>query len=1401
VLADLLWDERTQSQALGNLRRELTALRKSVGEYLTITRQSVELNPDANVWLDVRELEGTLTAVRERGGVRRMDQALAELYRGEFLEGFYIHDCRSFEEWLVRERERLHRLVVDGLHDLVTIELECGEFKSGIAHATRLLELDPLMEAAHRQMMNLLAVSGQRGAALAQYETCTELLEKELGAEPSLETQETYELLLKGDRPPGIPAVPAAHEVEIRRVGECPYRGLAAFREEDAAYFYGREGFTDMLQQSIHKWPLVAVIVGSSGSGKSSAVYAGLLPKLREDGGWLVSDFRPGAAPIRAISNALLPLLEPDIKETDRLIQAFKLEQALGEGELTISDVICQVIEREQQDKRVLLVVDQFEELYTLCPDPQLQQRFMDELLSAVETAGQRRDGCFVALLTMRADFMGQALTYRPFADALQDGSLLMGPMNREEMRAAIEKPAEMQGVGFESGLVERILDDVGGEPGNLPLLEFALTLLWEKENFGWLTHVAYEEIGRVEGALASYADQVYEGLKPGEGERARHVFVQLVRPGKGTEDTRRVARRDELGDENWELVQHLADKRLVVTGRDEGGKETAEVVHEALIQRWGLLREWMEADRDFRSWQERLRSNMRQWEESGRDEGVLLRGAPLAAAEEWLFERVDDLSPGEVEYIQASQERQERRIAVRENRRKRTILALAGGLVLALILALVAFMGFRRAQLAEKETFSRELAAQAINNLDVDPDRSILLALHALEVYDTIDAKNALRRSVFQHHLLDTLEGHSDMIMAMSLSPDGKTLVSGGYEERTILWDAESGEQLQILPQRSVTLAFSPDNRLLASLGFDTTIRIWQIPSDRNGQAQELFSFDSGHAGIVPTLAFSPDGTWLASGSNDTTVKIWDLKATLESKSGQLLHTLEGHNKTISAKYNNLQGVTDLIFTPDSRHLISCGTDGKIITWDLTAYPEAHHVTAHSASILAIALSLDGTHLATFGEDKQVKIWDYSLNLQPGDLLTIKEHAVGRALAFSPDGKLLAAGGNDMSIKVWELGADEVFLHLTGHSGIVQQVAFSQGSLRLFSGSEDATIKIWDMHRDHEVAVLYPTGNPSYSPDGKILTLASIDGIYLLDTENFEPLSVLSSHDEKVGPVSFSSDGRRLSLYSDDGYVRVWDVENERELAELTSPFSEQWLRFTAFSPDNRWLATSSKDGRVLLFDTTNWEHVKTFGIAESIDANYENFSWFDFHPDGNSLVIGDMKGLLSLWDLKSDSDQPLSVLNIGKTISYVYYDADGKYLAVSIQDGRRQVYELTEDEPRLKLSLTSSGPWRMKFNPDGSQLAVLYPEGYIKIVDALTGEESMRLFTNVGPVYNISFSPDGRYLASLSGGGTHVFTLQLDELITLARDRLWRKSLTDDECRQFLHMENCPEGGGPQE
>lgn len=370
----------------------------------------------------------------------------------------------------------------------------------------------------------------------------------------------------------------------------CPYRGLLAFREQDAPYFFGRKAFTQQLVEAASSKPLTAVI-GPSGSGKSSVVFAGLLPRLRIEGHWTILSFHPGHRPFHALAAALIQLLEPQKSETDRLIESNKLARSLQQGELALQDVVEMVIQK-QPETRLLLVVDQFEELYTLCRELEVRQRWLDELSRTVLPLPQHRLLAFHIVLTLRANFLAQVLSYRPFADALHYADLKLGPMNEHELQAVIEKPAEHLHVRLEEGLTRRILHETH-EGGQLPLLEFALTLLWARQREGKLTHRVYEEIGGVGEALADHAEQVYQRLDKEEQRQAQAIFVQLVRPGEGTEDTRRFTSRGELDEDRWNLVVRLANARLVVTTRDEAtGEEIVEVVHEALIQSWQRLRQ-----------------------------------------------------------------------------------------------------------------------------------------------------------------------------------------------------------------------------------------------------------------------------------------------------------------------------------------------------------------------------------------------------------------------------------------------------------------------------------------------------------------------------------------------------------------------------------------------------------------------------------------------------------------------------------------------------------------------------------------------------------------------------------------------------------------------------------------
>ncbi|MGH4010850.1 MAG: trypsin-like peptidase domain-containing protein [Pseudonocardiaceae bacterium] len=442
-------------------------------------------------------------------------------------------------------------------------------------------------------------------------------------------------------------------------LAKCPYRGLDPFFEDHKEHFYGRKDLTEQLVKRINQSSLTAV-VGPSGSGKSSLVFAGALPILRERADLAITSSRPsgGETPLAAIAGAMVELGEPGMTESERLNKRLTFTKALEQGQLF--NVVDQVL-RSTGKRQLLLVVDQFEELFTL--DLKERNSFLDLIakeLPPVEDARSRR---IRVVLTMRADFLTYALEHAELAAALTDSRLFaVGPMTREQLREAIEKPAAGV-VRYEPGLVDRILEGVGSEPGNLPLLEFALTMLWDKQEHVMLTHSAYQELGKVAGALARHAEQVYQTELGAQEKETRGLLTQLVHAGETTEPTRRMVHRVDLGEERWKIAQVLATNRLAVIGRDhkDGSQDTVELAHEALITEWDRLREWIKNDRDFVIWQERLHIAVGQWRRSGRKRGTLLTGLSLVEAERWLADQPDDLGPVEREFIHRSRRKRRR--------------------------------------------------------------------------------------------------------------------------------------------------------------------------------------------------------------------------------------------------------------------------------------------------------------------------------------------------------------------------------------------------------------------------------------------------------------------------------------------------------------------------------------------------------------------------------------------------------------------------------------------------------------------------------------------------------------------------------------------------------------------
>jgi WD40 repeat protein/DNA-binding SARP family transcriptional activator len=1431
TLAALLWPEMPDRSARSNLRDALSNLRHAIGDrtrsgdrarsgdhrasppFLLIEHNTIQFNTASDQWLDVARF---CELVKSDRGDEPAYQQLAEaveLYRGGFLEGFSLKDSPAFDDWSLLTRERLQRQATLALHRLASYYEGRGKYDQACTHVRRQLELEPWEEEAHRHLMRLLALSGQRGAALAQYESCKHLLASELGVEPAEETTRLFEGIRDGSFP-ATEDISAATEPSVRepwQVGDCPYRGLAAFREQDAPFFFGREGFARKLHQAVQQQPLVTVIVGSSGSGKSSVVAAGLLPRLREEGNWLIAPLRPGLRPFSALASALLPRLEGELSETDRLLETEKLAQALLKGELVLHQVVQRISEKHGEGKRLLLVADQFEELYTLCPDPDTRRRFLDSLLAAAEAASESPAPPLVILLSLRADFMGQALSHRPFADALQDTSLLLGPMMREEMQAAIELPAEKQGAAFEAGLVNRILDDVGDEPGNLPLLEFALMLLWERADSGWLTHEAYDAIGRVDGALARYADEVYDALDEDQKDAARRVFLQLVRPGQGTEDSRRVATRAEIGDQNWPLTQYLADRRLVVTGLDSEGVQTVEVVHEALIGGWARLQAWMDSDRAFRTWQEGLRAALHQWELSDNDDGALLRGTPLVQAEGWLVERRAKLSADETGFIQASVALRESRQAQRDRRRRWTVAALAGGLVIAVVLAVVALGARANAEREAAVNHSLVLAASAQQAQDTgEADLALALALEAVSIdQPPPEAKRTLSAIALGPGTRAIYQGHEHAVTGVAFSPDGKTVLSGSCGEldsdgacvqgELILWEvgaAEPGTELRRFKGHTGwvnSVVFSLDGKTILSGSGDSTLILWD--ADTGGVIRRY----EGHTGGVNSIAFSPEspegtgGQTALSGSDDGTLILWDVNT------GNVIRRFEGP----------IDRVTHVAFSPDGQTALSGSGAGALILWDVATGKEIRCFEGHINEITGIVFNQDGRTILSTG-DHTLRMWD----LETGEEIR-QQHFGGMPglLERNPDGRTVVLGMGGM--RLWDIERWREYQWLLGRSGDVwlESAAISSDGLLAFSGTTDGSLRFWNLEGQAKSRRFETDGTPfaavAISPDGsRLLTGDMADQTVLWDVERGEAINRFQGDAIAVSPnsVAFSPDGRYALVGSGDAFggtnarsLALWDLDSGQEVRHFEGHRSI--LRSVALSPDGRTALSGSQGDYgddLILWDVETGEQIRRFDTNDDITS-------IVFSADGSRALTGSaFFSNMTLWDVATG--QQIRRFEGHTGLEYVFdvaFGPDEKTALSASGDGSLILWDLETGDIIRRFLGHDDMVFSVHVSPDGRYVLSGAKDGAIILWDIETGEELRRLKGHTALVDGLVFGPDGQTAYSVSLDGAliewQVSDLPLDKLIEWTKENRYIRDLTCEERVQYRVEPYCEESPAP--
>ena len=1062
---------------------------------------------------------------------------------------------------------------------------------------------------------------------------------------------------------------------QVVDLGICPYMGLQAFDENSAEYFYGREALVQkMLDRLNHRESLV--VVGASGSGKSSAVRAGVIAQLRQgkqipgSDRWWLGCFRPGNKPIRALAT----LLADSEERKSRVTEQLQIEGLLYQG---VEGFVRWL--RTRPEPMVLLVIDQFEELFTLATENE-RERFLELILGAIEYAGDR----FKLVLTVRADFVAACLEHEALAQILQQDSVLVPPyLTEADYRTAIVKPAEQVGLKVESGLVEVLLQDLDRSAGDLPLLQFVLQQLWERRQNGELTLKAYQLLAGIKGALERQAQTVYDSLDAEAQACARWIFLNLTQLGEGTEDTRRRVTKADLTVAKYpealveRTLRTLTDAKLLVVSLDEGNnlgqsrsaanpphddelwleamrqEATIEVVHEILIRHWSSLRWWLEENRARLRSQRQIEQAALLWLQKNKQDDFLLRGVRLAEAEEIYIKYTDELSDTAKEYVAACIDARlaEQREAKKRLRKAQMAAAAMG--VLGLAATAFGVGAYRQkviTQLENVDSLTAVAEAQLLSNQQLE---SLVSSVRAGKQLNEINGLGkllvgegnwretkykttaTLQQSIYGTQELNRLAGHSQQVDRLNVSEDGERFATTSADDTIKIWQ-QDGTLIQTLTAAEANLTSNwnfnqqisdaTQNISLENTAYSVSLVDESTVQLRSSADGKVYSYV--HSQPVTQINLSADEKLVATATIDGKVNIW-------SKDGILQQTLNGHTGE----------VLDVRFIGDSEgdryKLVSTGVDKTVRIWQVF-----DRYSDKEEGIYSIAVSPQSNTYATADRDDRIQIWRDNSDGTQKLIRTLPGHdGMISQIEYSPDNKLIASAAWDNQIKLWDAETGKLIATLK-HQDSVNSIAFSPDSQTLISGSEDKTISIWQLTEKPQLVKTLKGHTDSIkavtvSPDGlssngkQLIASAGYDNTIKIWSIAGELLQTIDAHDLAITSLAFSPDSKTLASASWDNSIKLWSIANAGNNSELLHTLTghQDGVTTIHFNSEGTVLASGSGDRTIKLWNP------QTGKLIDNLRGHTSQINTLAFSSDDRSIISGEEQQGLFWWNLDLDN------------------------------------------------------------------------------------------------------------------------------------------------------------------
>lgn len=1150
--------------------------------------------------------------------------------------------------------------------------------------------------------------------------------------------------------------------VDSAMLNQNPYKGLRAFTEADAADFFGREKLVadliDRLGEAVLGARFLAV-VGPSGSGKSSVVQAGLVPALRRgalrgSAQWYYGTMTPSDDPVAELESVLLSVAAAAPAD----LRGRLLRTTTG-----LHEIVSEIIDPSTE---LLLVIDQFEELFTVVEDEALRQHLLDSIHAAV----LHPDSRLRLVVTIRADFYDRPLLYSGFGELMQRRTEVVLPLSPSELEQAIVGPAERAGLKLDNQLITEIINDVSAQPGALPLLQFALTELFNKRSVNTMSVTVYHATGGVSGALARRADELYEQLGPEGRKAARQLVLQLVALGEGTEDTRR---RIDWGvvralQEQYPAVQDVLDLfgkyRLLTFDIDPATRSpTVEVAHEALIQQWGRLREWLNDTREDLRIQRRVSNAAREWLNVGRDPSFLATGMRLNQFQEWLQETDLALTPEQQDYITASVEQQHRREAAEaerrerearlERRQQRALVAV----VVVLLVGFVAALGFGLVALDQRED-ARDARAAAEESAD-DARANARLAEVARQSAEANAESARLQEQAARNNAIEAqenaerAEANAEEAQSLALATSAQLALTDNNTDLAILLAIEANRlpAAPALAQRSLfeaayapgtryvfddhsnwvrKVVFSNTNEYVASASQDGRVMLYDVATGRTLRAL------SGHSGQVFAVAFNRDSSQVASGGDGGTVIIHDV--------------ISGFNVR---SYPNPEAGTifGIDYSPNNNVLAVAHESGEVVLWSLRTNEILSRIQAHQARVWDVEFVADGLRIVTASDDSTARVFDI---LTGQELVVFDGHPQRVHSVDIADGRdmVATAGAGDNSIYLWNLETGATIRRIAGHADQVYDAQFAPNERELISVSQDATLRVWDVDSGLETERLQghlaATRTVAVSPYGGLAATGSYDStVRLWDLSNGAVVGRNFGHSDDIYDVAVSADGTQALSGSWDNTVILWDLERNTALRRLQG--HNDWVREVAFAPDMQTAISGSYDQTVIVWDLTTGEPLARLPHDDRI--------WtVEYSPLGDYFASGSQDGLVKVWDAAT-YELVWELEGHPAWVRGIDFSPDGsKLITVSGVDISTRIWDLTTGEQLAELYGHDDWMWSVSWSPTGEHFITSASDTRVVLWDATTYEVIRRYEGHTGPVNKVDFGPDGQTFASGATDGT---------------------------------------------